>query len=176
MLIRPATLADAPAVTAIYNAEGVATTASYDLEPVSVAERERYIAEHLDAGLPFYVAEDATTVVGYACYGGFRVKPGYRYSVEHSVYVASSHRGRGVGRALLSELIATARAAGLHVMVAVIDAANSSSVAFHAGFGFEAAGIWPEICWKFGAWHDVAVMTLKLGDAVPEPGNVIFGG
>ncbi|MDR0435868.1 MAG: GNAT family N-acetyltransferase [Propionibacteriaceae bacterium] len=164
MLIRPATIADAPAVTAIYNAEGVATTASYDLEPVSVAERERYIAAHLEAGLPFYVAEDAGAVVGYACYGEFRAKLGYRYSVEHSVYVCASHRGCGVGKALLERLIAAARTANLHTMVAVIDAANVSSIAFHAGFGFEPAGIWPEICWKFEAWHDVAVMTLKLGD------------
>lgn len=162
MRIRPATLADAPAITAIYNTEGVGTTASYDLEPVSVAERERYIAGHLEAGLPFYVAEVDGVVVGYACYGEFRVKPGYRYSVEHSVYVAAAQQGCGVGKALLAQLIADAQAAGLHVMVAVIDAANVSSVAFHANFGFQPAGIWPEICWKFDAWHDVAVMTLRL--------------
>jgi phosphinothricin acetyltransferase len=166
VLIRQAKLSDAVAVTAIYNAEGVATTASYDLEPVSVADREAYIAEHLSVGLPFYVAECAGEVVGYACYGEFRVKPGYRYSAEHSVYVARSYQGRGVGKALLAQLLADARIAGLHVMVGVIDAANTASVAFHASFGFQAAGVWPEICWKFGTWHDVAVMTLRLTESI----------
>jgi phosphinothricin acetyltransferase len=168
MLIRPATDSDVPALTHIYNTQGIATTASYDLEDVSEDDRLKWLNQHVDAGLPVAVAEVEGKVVGYATYAPFRTKPGYRFTVEHSVYVDGDYHGRGIGEALLNWAISSARDAGAHVMVGVLDAANTASIALHRKAGFVDAGTWEQVCWKFGTWHDVALLTLNLSEIEPN--------
>jgi phosphinothricin acetyltransferase len=163
VVIRDAVAGDVLALTALYNELGVATTVCYDLEPVTEENRAAWLAAHEAAGWPVLVAVAAGEFVGYAAYAQFREKAGFRYSVEHSVYVASAHQGEGVGRTLLAALIDRARAAGVHLMVGVIDAENAASLAFHASLGFEDCGVWPEVVWKFGRFHDLKMLVLKLG-------------
>ena len=102
-------------------------------------------------------------MAGFATYGPFRALPAYAHTVEHSVYVRADQRGRGVGRALLAELVRTARERELHVMVGVIDAANLASVALHRAAGFRHAGTLREVGYKFGRWLDVDLYQLKPG-------------
>jgi phosphinothricin acetyltransferase len=174
MLIRPATPDDVPALTHIYNTQGVATTASYDLEDVDETNRLEWLHEHIDLDLPVVVAELDGRVVGYATYSPFRVKPGYRFTVEHSIYVDGDYHKRGIGEALMEWAISSARDSGIHVMVGVLDAANVPSISLHEKLGFVSAGIWKQVCWKFGAWHDVALFTLILSD--DEPVQLAHGG
>ncbi|MHB8766428.1 MAG: GNAT family N-acetyltransferase, partial [Deferrisomatales bacterium] len=101
-------------------------------------------------------------LLGFATYGVFRAWPAYKYSVEHSVYVHPSHRGRGLGRVLLAALVARARAQGVHVLVGGIDADNRASRALHEALGFSHAGTIRQAGFKFGRWLDLAFYQLVL--------------
>ncbi len=160
--IRPATEADLAAITDIYNQAGVGTTASYDLEPVTVEQRRVWMAQKASKGFPVLVAELDGQVVGFAAYGTFRDLRGYDQTVEHSVYVADGLRAAGLGRMLMSALIDRARGDGLHVMVGVLDAANEASLAFHERLGFVEVGRMPEVGRKFDRWLDVIFVQLML--------------
>jgi len=110
-------------------------------------------------------------LLGFASYGTFRAWPAYKYSVEHSVYVHKDHRGRGIGIALMRELISEARAYQYHVMVGGIDVANTGSIALHEKLGFTHAGTIREAGFKFGRWLDLAFYQLVL----ETPANPVDG-
>ncbi len=165
--IRPAADADLPTITAIYNDAGVGTTASYDLEPVSLDSRRSWFEQRSAAGFPIVVAELDGRIVGYAAYGPFRDKAGYAYTVEHSVYVTRDARHSGVGHALMADLVARARDRGVHAMVGVLDADNAASIAFHRRLGFAEVARLPQVGRKFGRWLDVVMVQLTL--PVPDP-------
>lgn len=160
--LRPATPADLPAILAIYNDAVLHTTASYDLEPSTLAQRAAWLDERTRQGFPVIVADEGGEVVGFGSYGTFRDKPGYRHTVEHSVYVAPGRRGRGIGRALLAELIALARAQGKHAMVGGVDAENTGSLQFHLALGFVEVARFREVGYKFGRWLDIIFVELIL--------------
>ena len=110
------------------------------------------------AGLPVLVAEEGGAVCGFASYGPFRAFDGYAETVEHGLYVAREAQRRGHGAALLGALVARAEAAGLHVMVAAIEARNEASLALHERFGFARVGLMPEVGRKFDRWLDLVLM------------------
>jgi phosphinothricin acetyltransferase len=115
--------------------------------------------------------DDAGALLGFATYGAFRDRPAYKYTVESSVYVRADRRGRGVGRALLGETIARARARQVHTLVAGIETSNDASKALHARFGFEPCGVVRQAGFKFGRWLDLAFYQLLLdGPAAPRDG------
>lgn len=167
MIVRAATGNDVPALTALYNDLGVATTASYDLCPVTVDQRLAWLDDHMANNWPVLVADDDGQVAGFAAYGAFREKPGYRFTVEHSVYVDQQYQGCGVGRALMTALIDVAKAQHIHTIVGLVDATNADSIAFHQRLGFFAAGTLPHVGHKFGRWLDVTFLVLTL----PEEGQ-----
>lgn len=160
--IRPAIEADLETITRIYNDAGVGTTASYDLEPVTVDERRAWWERHTASNHPVLVAEADGQVLGFAAYGTFRDKAGYDQTVEHSVYVADGARALGVGRMLMLALIDRARGDGIHVMVGVLDADNAASVAFHQKLGFVEVGRMPQVGRKFDRWLDALFMQLTF--------------
>ena len=108
------------------------------------------------------VAEEDGRIVGYASYGPFRRGEGYRLTVEHTVYVARDARRRGVARALMTALIAEARAAGLHRMIGGVSADQEASMALHRALGFVEAGRLAQVGLKHGRWLDLALMQLDL--------------
>ncbi|MGO4956202.1 N-acetyltransferase family protein [Luteococcus sp. Sow4_B9] len=169
--IRAATHEDLPVITEIYNEAGVGTTASYDLEPVSVENRRVWLDERINGGTPVLVAEDDGTVLGYASYGTFRDKAGYAHTVEHSVYVARGARALGVGRMLMLALIDRARGDGVHAMIGVLDADNEASVHFHEKLGFVEVGRLPQVGRKFDRWLDAVFMQLTFPAA--DPGDEV---
>jgi phosphinothricin acetyltransferase len=109
------------------------------------------------------VAQVAGHSVGFASYGSFRAWMGYRFTVEHSVYVSEAARRQGIASALVRAIMDAACAQGLHTMVAGIDAANAGSIALHRKLGFEDAGILRQVGFKFDRWLDLAFMTRQLG-------------
>ena len=112
LTIRPATAADIPAITAIYDQAVSHGTASFELEPPDAAEMARRRQALVDAGFPYLVAEADGAVAGYAYAGPYRPRPAYRWSVEDSVYVAPSLHRRGIGAALLARLVGEAETRG----------------------------------------------------------------
>ena len=160
--IRDATQADLAAMLAIYNHAVAHTTASYDYTPRSMERQQAWFAAKQEGKLPVLVAQCGDEVAGFASYGPFRAWEGYRFTVEHSVYVDEAFRRRGIASALVQELLERAQAARLHLMVAGIDAANTGSIALHRRLGFEDAGVLREAGYKFERWLDLAFMTRKI--------------
>jgi L-amino acid N-acyltransferase YncA len=162
MHIRPARDADLDAILAIHNDAILNSTAIWTDEPVTRREREAWFRSHRDAGEPVLVMDVDGHAVGYATYSQWRGKSGYRFSVEDSIYIAGSHQGQGIGRLLLVELIARAKDAGKHLMIADIEAGNAASIHLHESLGFVQTGFIREVGTKFDRWLDLAILQLEL--------------
>ena len=166
-IIRPSTDADIAAITAIYAHHVLNSTGTFETEAPSLQDMTIRRADVLGKGLPYLVAVDDGQVVGFAYGNWFKPRPAYRYSVEDSIYLAPDQHGKGLGRALLAELMARCEAVGIRKMMAIVgDSANAGSVGVHLALGFEQVGKIDACGWKFGAWRDIVIMqkTLGLGD------------
>ncbi len=147
----------------ILNDAIVSSTALYDYAPRPLSSMgDWFVAKQLGQFPVWGALDDAGQLLGFASYGTFRVRPAYKYSVEHSVYVARAARGRGVGKALMQRLIHSATEQQLHTMIGGIDATNRESIAFHERLGFVHAGTIKEAGFKFGRWLDLAFYQLLL--------------
>jgi phosphinothricin acetyltransferase len=162
--IRAATVEDIPATTAIYRPAVMDGTASFELEPPDEAEMRRRFAAIAGDGYPYIVAERGERIVGYAYVNAYRPRPAYRYSVEDSIYVATDVQRRGIGRALLAELIVQATARGYRQMIAVIgDSGQAGSIGLHRAHGFTFSGTIHSVGYKHGRWLDSVLMQRALG-------------
>jgi L-amino acid N-acyltransferase len=174
MLIRLAELADAEAIRTIYNVEVLESTNTFDMVPRTRAEQEAWILEHSGVH-PAVVAIDepgsgtsgpigarGEIVLGFGCLSSYRDRSGYSATAENSVYVDRAQRGRGIGRALLAELLAFASAHGFHSVIARIAGHNETSIALHRAAGFELVGVELEVGRKHRQWLDVVEMQRLL--------------
>jgi L-amino acid N-acyltransferase YncA len=169
-LVRPATTADLPAITSIYRHHVLHGLASFEVEPPDAAEMARRFDAIRALGLPYFVAESAGMIAGYAYAAVYRTRPAYRYTVEDSVYVDHESAGRGIGSALMPALIDGCAAAGRRQIVAVIgDSANHASIKLHEKFGFERVGLLPAVGYKFGRWVDSVLMQKDVGEGQRSP-------
>jgi len=159
--VRPAELTDADSIAAIYNVEVLQSTATFDLETRSVPEQRRWLQERSGAHVVL-VADVDGEVLGFASLSPFRERPAYKTTVESSVYVHRDHRGVGVARSLMENLIDTARAHGFHTVIARISGDQAPSLSLHESLGFESIGVEKQVGRKFGKWLDVSVMQVML--------------
>ncbi len=167
MELRAATRTDLPAIRAIYAHHVLHGLASFELEPPTLTEMRSRFESIRAAGYPYLAAADERgAVVGYAYASAYRARPGYRYTVEDSVYVAAESVGRGVGRQLLSRLIDECGQRGYRQMLAVIgDSANIASIGLHRACGFSHSGTLRSVGLKFGRWVDSVLMQRELGES-----------
>jgi len=162
--LRAAAADDMAAIAAIYAHHVCTGTASFELDSPDEAEMVRRWRDVTRRGLPYLVALDGGEVLGYAYAAPYRPRPAYRFTVEDSVYVRADAHRRGLGRALLAELIEQSTRAGARQMVAVIgDAANEGSIRLHASLGFRQVGLLASVGNKFSRWLDVVLMQRPLG-------------
>jgi phosphinothricin acetyltransferase len=153
----------AGAVLDILNEAIVNSTALYDYKPRPPGSMVAWFQAKEAGRYPVIGATaESGQLLGFATYGAFRAWPAYKYSVEHSVYVHKDHRGKGIGLALMSQVIDAATAQQYHVLVGGIDAANRGSIAFHEQLGFAHAGTIRHAGFKFGRWLDLAFYQLIL--------------
>lgn len=160
--IRDAVEDDLPELLAIYNDIILHTTAVYDYEPHTLEMRRQWFVTKRQQGFPVFVAEEKERILGFSSIGPFRAWAAYQYSVENSVYVAASARGRGVGKLLIPPLIGAAKKLQLHTIIAGIDATNEASIGLHLSFGFEEVAHFKEVGWKFGRWLDLKFLQLMI--------------
>jgi len=165
-IIRDAVAADAAGILPMYNYAVRETTAIFDTTPSDLAGREAWLAKRQGGGFPVLVAEVDGAIAGFASFGEFRAWDGYRFTVEHSIYVDPARHREGIGRALLAALIERARASGKHAMMAGIAAENAGSIALHQALGFREVGRIPQVAEKFGRWLDLVFLQLLLDDRV----------
>lgn len=163
--LRPAVAADIPAITAIYAHHVLNGTASFELAAPTEAEMHARSAGVQEKQLPYLVAEAAGEVIGYAYATPYRPRPAYRFTVETSVYMRHDQAGRGLGRALMEQLIAHCQAQGYRQMIAVIgDSQNHASIGLHQRLGFRQVGVFEAVGFKFGRWLDTVLMQRALGE------------
>ena len=150
-------------ILAIFNEAILNSTALYDYKVRTMAMMDAWFDAKKKGNYPVIGAVDEQgRLLGFATYGMFRERPAYKYSVEHSVYVARGARGRGVGIALMRRLISAAESQQLHLLIGGIDAENRESIAFHEKLGFVHAGTIKQAGFKFGRWLDLAFYQLTL--------------
>ena len=164
MVIRPAAPADVPAIQSIYAHHVLHGLASFEEEPPSLAEMLRRFDEITVQGLPYLSAAEGGELVGYGYCALYRSRSAYRYTLEDSVYVKEGLLRRGIGRAILAELIRRCERLGYRQLIAVIgDSAQVPSIALHASLGFLRAGTLRSVGFKFGRWVDTVIMQRPLG-------------
>ena len=168
-MIRDAIESDLPAIRDIYNDAVRNTTAIWNEQPVDLANRQAWFTARQAQQYPILVAVENDEVTGYASFGDWRPFEGFRYSVEHSVYVRNDQRGKGLGPRLMQALIERARSCGKHVMVAAIESGNLASVHLHERLGFITTGHMPQVGIKFGRWLDLTFMQLTLNPGAEPP-------
>lgn len=162
MRIERATTNHVRGITEIYNDAVTHTTAIWNEQTVDEANRAAWLQEKEAGQWPVFVATEGMTVMGYSTYGPFRPHDGYRFTVEHSLYVHPEHRRRGVGTLLLDAVVTEANAQGFHAMVGAVDAANQASIDLHVSRGFERVGFLPQIGIKWGKRLDLVLLQLTL--------------
>lgn len=160
--IRNANANDIPAMLEIYNEIILNTTAVWHYEPHTLEMRKEWFEQRQKEGFPIFVAMEGEKMLGFSSFGPFRPWPGYKKTVENSVYVSADSRGRGVGKLLIPPLIEVARQMGLHAMLAGIEAENEASIALHEKFGFVEVAHFKEVGWKFGRWMDLKFLELII--------------
>ena len=168
MTLRPATVADAAAIAAIYAPHVLAGVASFELDaPDAAAMAARMTA----AGnrYPWLVATRGPAVIGYAYAGAFNARDAYRWSVETTIYVGTAGQRQGIGRRLYAALLATLTAQGFAQAIGRIALPNGASVALHESLGFDAAGVYRAVGWKAGRWIDVGIWQAPLTALAHSP-------
>lgn len=159
--IRPASVDDLEAINDIYNHYVIHSVTTYQEEPESIESRQAWFARHGNDH-PVTVATIGSEIVGWGSLSPFHTRSAYHHTVENSVYVHPQHLRRGIGTALLSDLIRRAIDAQHHSIVALIDAAQAYSIAMHRKMGFVEVAHLKEVGHKFGRWLDVIYLQKML--------------
>ena len=160
--IRPFAWSDVPAITAIYGHYVAHSTATFDLEPPGETFMADKFGHMVDLGHPVVVALQAETVLGYGYASVYRPRPAYRFTCENTVYCAPDAHKRGVGTALMNEVITRSRAFGFRQMIAVITAESAGSIRLHEKLGFREVGRYEAVGFKFDRWLDIVHMQKAL--------------
>jgi L-amino acid N-acyltransferase YncA len=160
--IRMATPADLPAINDIYNYYVLNSTCTYQLEPETIEARQQWFEGHSQEKHPVIVADLLGAVVGWGALSPFRPRAAYGHSVEASVYLRHDVHRRGIGKALLLDLIARAKTAGHHTLIGGASADQVASLALQKNLGFQEVGYLREVGFKFGRWLDVVYSQLML--------------
>ncbi len=155
--IRRASVDDLEDIARIYNWAILNTTSTFDVEPKTLDDRLVWFTKHTD-DYPIVVAVIRDKVVGWGSIRPFGERQAYRRTVENAVYIDCDYQGRGVGTAILGELIEQAERLGYHVIMALVVGGNDASVRLHAKLGFEQVGVMREVGWKFGQWLDIILL------------------
>jgi L-amino acid N-acyltransferase YncA len=170
MRLRSASADDVPLIQSIYAQHVRHGLATFEEEPPSVEEMRQRLLEVTARGLPYLVAEEAGAVIGYGYCTPYRLRSAYRYTLEDSVYVREGHLRKGVGRAILGELIAVCARLNYRQLVAVIgDSGHGASIGLHASLGFVRAGALRSVGYKFRRWVDSVIMQRPLGTGDGTP-------
>ena len=150
---------DLPEIVAVYNSTIASRQVTADLQPVSVAEREAWFAAHQRENRPLYVVRDVSgCLMAWASLSDYYPRAAYHRTAEVSIYIHAQHRGSGLGKWLLGEMIRSAPALSVHKLVAVIFVHNAASMALFRGLGFEVWGRLPEVCDLDGMLADVVLL------------------
>ncbi|HWU47308.1 MAG TPA: GNAT family N-acetyltransferase [Humibacter sp.] len=162
--IRPARATDLPHIREIYNHYVANSTVTFDEDSMTLREWKSKFAYLSKLGMPFIVAESPNgLILGYALVSPWKQKKAYRFTVENSIYLGAASTGKGLGTALMTELIERSKQAGLKEMIAVIaDRGAEASIKMHEAFGFTEIGRMGRVGYKFDRWLGTVLMQRSL--------------
>lgn len=162
--LRDATERDIPDMLEIYNHYVANSTVTFDEDPLTLAEMRKKFADVAALGYPWLVAETPSRqILGYAYVLPWKPKAAYRFTVENSIYLRAAATGKGLGKALMAELLPRAKAAGVKEVIAVIaDKGADASLELHRQFGFVEIGHMGKVGFKFGRWLGTVLMQKSL--------------
>ncbi len=158
MLIRPASIKDAKSIAQIWNPMIRGTENTFTSDQKTVVEVQAMITQRAELNHGFYVAQSDAGILGFATYSSFRSGPGYAHTMEHSIILAPSATGKGLGRSLMDKLENHARDTQVHVLIAGISAQNTTAQLFHKAIGYQQVAHIKQVGFKFGSWHDLILM------------------
>jgi L-amino acid N-acyltransferase YncA len=161
--VRAARVDDAEAIASIYTFHVLNGTATFEIDPPSLADWQTKIENILTKKWPFLVAQDGLHIVGYAYATQFRDRPAYRFACENSIYISADKRGQGIGKLVLAALVQQAEVFGFRQMLAVVGGAEPASIAVHKALGFRETGRMKAVGGKFNKWLDTVYMQRALG-------------
>lgn len=161
--VRAATEADLPGIFEIYDEQVLHGTATFDTEPKDAAARLEWFRNDGGGRYPLRVAEIEGRIAGWARLYAWSPRPAYGRTAEDAVYVHPEFRGRGLGRALLGDLLQLAPQRGVQVLIARVVEGNPASLALHLALGFETIGVMRQVGEKFGRLLDVRLLSRHLG-------------
>ena len=162
MEFRSVETSDSFQITEIYNHFIATSHATFELEPIDVAEMEKRIHETLEAGYPFLICESDSGIVGYAYGRKFRPRRAYQHSLEITIYIKPGYERRRIGSQLYENLIAAIKKGDFHSIIAGISLPNDASISLHEKFGFEKVAHFREVGFKFDRWIDVGYWQMIL--------------
>ena len=160
-MIRPVEIADCKSITDIYNYYIETTVISFEEMPLMVPEMQERVNE-IRALFPYLVYEENGEILGYAYLDAFHSRSAYRFTLEDSIYLRNGCQGKGMGKALLNELLNAVKKSDAHSIMAKITLPNERSVQLHEAFGFKNVGTLKEVGRKFDKWLDVGYWELIL--------------
>ncbi len=160
--IRQATKNDLPIILEIFNHAIKYTTAVYSYEPYTPIMMDEWFEEKRQNNYPVFVSVNGDQVTGFVTYGSFRMRPAYKYAVEHSIYVHPTNRRQGIAKILMKHIIKVAIQDQKHTLIGGIDAENEISIQFHKEFGFEEVAFLKQVGYKFNKWLDLKFLQLIL--------------
>ncbi|CAN5372516.1 GNAT family N-acetyltransferase [soil metagenome] len=158
MQIRSAQLADCQDISSIYNHYVETSTATFAVDPETLAERQAWFAQHQERHLPMLVGVLDKQVVAFASLSFYHQRCAYRQTVEASIYVDHNHLSCGYGRLLMTELMDAAKKASYHAVLGLICSENTASIKLMLDFGFFEAGCLKEVGKKYDRWLDVTIL------------------
>jgi len=162
-IIKPCVEKQLPEILAIFNEAILNSTALYDYKPRTMENMAAWFDAKCKGNYPIIgIFDSSESLLGFGSYGSFRNWPAYKYTIEHSIYVRSDMRGKGLGKILLNEIINSATSQDYHVLVGGIDATNAISIKLHESLGFVYSGTIKHAGFKFGHWLDLAFYQLIL--------------
>jgi phosphinothricin acetyltransferase len=160
-MIRNVEVEDAAQIAEIYNYYIKNTLVSFEESPVPSEEMASRI-EEISSSLPWLVYEEQNRIAGYAYASKWKGRCAYRYSVESTVYLNPTLRGKGVGSVLYQALLDILKSQGYHTVLGGISLPNEASIKLHEKFGFRKVAHFSEVGFKFNKWVDVGYWELKL--------------
>ena len=162
MHIRDATMEDLPVIVAIYNISVPTRMVTADLEPVSVASRQKWFEEHSPSHRPLWVAQDGDQIVGWLSYSSFHARCAYQATCEVSIYLAADHRRRGLGTQLVQRCIEHAPRIGVTTLVGLIFGHNDPSLGLFEKMGFSRWGYLPRVAVLDGVERDLVIVGRRV--------------
>lgn len=168
-MIRQANERDLNDILIIYNNAILNTTAVYTYKAQTLEQLKLWFENKIKDGYPVFVYEKNNRIAGFSTYGPFRAWPAYKYTVEHSVYVKTECRNKGIGTSLVNKIIEDTKQREYATLVAGIDSLNVKSIKMHQKLGFQYSGIIKRAGYKFGKWLDLTFYQLNFqGPKIPS--------